>query len=231
MAAKAKGGLAWLHDIAITESTAGPGLGLGRALQTVAQPPEGRTNERRAGRNTPGPLLRLVWRGCARFWRVMGRSFAPCPGAREKRQPPKQNHSSAPNLRAVRGEKLQLERGGKGGRLVCAASLVCGNCRLHRVQGIATSCNHVAQDICMGCYIMCCKYWLWFLSGRAGRELVVPLLSPERKKVTSDTRNLLISWSERLDSNQRPPAPKAGALPGCATFRKAEGTDRRKAPC
>ncbi len=27
-------------------------------------------------------------------------------------------------------------------------------------------------------------------------------------------------WSERLDSNQRLPAPKAGALPGCATLRK-----------
>ena len=26
-------------------------------------------------------------------------------------------------------------------------------------------------------------------------------------------------WSGRLDSNQRPPAPKAGALPGCATPR------------
>lgn len=26
-------------------------------------------------------------------------------------------------------------------------------------------------------------------------------------------------WSVRLDSNQRPPAPKAGALPGCATHR------------
>ena len=27
-------------------------------------------------------------------------------------------------------------------------------------------------------------------------------------------------WSGRLDSNQRPPAPKAGALPGCATPRR-----------
>ena len=30
----------------------------------------------------------------------------------------------------------------------------------------------------------------------------------------------LLCWSERLDSNQRPPAPKAGALPSCATLRK-----------
>src|SRR5262249_5022734 len=29
-------------------------------------------------------------------------------------------------------------------------------------------------------------------------------------------------WSGRLDSNQRPPAPKAGALPGCATPRLPE---------
>ncbi len=27
-------------------------------------------------------------------------------------------------------------------------------------------------------------------------------------------------WSERNDSNVRPPAPKAGALPGCATLRE-----------
>ena len=31
-------------------------------------------------------------------------------------------------------------------------------------------------------------------------------------------------WSGRLDSNQRPPAPKAGALPGCATPRLWDST-------
>jgi hypothetical protein len=30
-------------------------------------------------------------------------------------------------------------------------------------------------------------------------------------------------WSGRLDLNQRPPAPKAGALPGCATPRHSPG--------
>src|ERR1700738_15632 len=30
-----------------------------------------------------------------------------------------------------------------------------------------------------------------------------------------------LHWSGRQDSNLRPPAPKAGALPGCATPRKA----------
>ncbi len=30
----------------------------------------------------------------------------------------------------------------------------------------------------------------------------------------------LFSWSERLDLNQRPFAPKANALPSCATLRK-----------
>src|SRR3989475_12699864 len=34
----------------------------------------------------------------------------------------------------------------------------------------------------------------------------------------------LEKWSGRLDSNQRPPAPKAGALPGCATPRPADHT-------
>jgi hypothetical protein len=32
-------------------------------------------------------------------------------------------------------------------------------------------------------------------------------------------------WSGRLDSNQRPPAPKAGALPGCATPRHRKPLD------
>ena len=31
--------------------------------------------------------------------------------------------------------------------------------------------------------------------------------------------NLGDNWSEREDSNLRPPAPEAGALPGCATLR------------
>ena len=30
---------------------------------------------------------------------------------------------------------------------------------------------------------------------------------------------IYVTWSERRDSNSRPPAPKAGALPGCATLR------------
>lgn len=30
------------------------------------------------------------------------------------------------------------------------------------------------------------------------------------------------NWSARLDSNQRLPGPKPGALPDCATGRKAE---------
>src|SRR5213594_2060242 len=33
------------------------------------------------------------------------------------------------------------------------------------------------------------------------------------------TSPLDLDWSGRLDLNQRPPAPQAGALPGCATPR------------
>ena len=36
----------------------------------------------------------------------------------------------------------------------------------------------------------------------------------------------LEKWSGRLDSNQRPPAPKAGALPGCATPRPCDLTPK-----
>jgi hypothetical protein len=42
--------------------------------------------------------------------------------------------------------------------------------------------------------------------------------SMETKKLTNRKE-----WSGRLDSNQRPPAPKAGALPGCATPRLMHG--------
>ncbi len=41
----------------------------------------------------------------------------------------------------------------------------------------------------------------------------------------SSPSELLARWSGRLDSNQRPPAPKAGALPGCATPRHLNSTN------
>jgi Phosphoribulokinase / Uridine kinase family len=37
-------------------------------------------------------------------------------------------------------------------------------------------------------------------------------------------------WSEWGDSNSRPPAPEAGALPGCATLRLNEADVYRQAP-
>ena len=37
-----------------------------------------------------------------------------------------------------------------------------------------------------------------------------------------------MNWSGRLDSNQRPPAPKAGALPGCATPRLVRRSPGRR---
>src|SRR5258705_9803444 len=39
------------------------------------------------------------------------------------------------------------------------------------------------------------------------------------------------NWSGREDSNLRPPAPKAGALPGCATPRKTTINSRRQGLC
>src|SRR5205823_2095009 len=51
------------------------------------------------------------------------------------------------------------------------------------------------------------------------------LCGTRHPKVGNRRRHLLSAaygskkWSGRLDSNQRPPAPKAGALPGCATPR------------
>jgi hypothetical protein len=56
--------------------------------------------------------------------------------------------------------------------------------------------------------------WTWLeRQGKRWRladspEACHPGVTPELEK-----------WSGRLDSNQRPPAPKAGALPGCATPR------------
>ena len=47
-----------------------------------------------------------------------------------------------------------------------------------------------------------------------------PLAAKTKRGHTTLWYDLLIFlWSERLDSNQRPPAPKAGALPCCATLR------------
>jgi hypothetical protein len=40
------------------------------------------------------------------------------------------------------------------------------------------------------------------------------------KPVSEYIPNRLLYWSEYKDSNLGPPAPKAGALPGCATLRK-----------
>src|ERR1700722_2430606 len=45
-------------------------------------------------------------------------------------------------------------------------------------------------------------------------ELAAGILFPRRR-----------DWSGRGDLNSRPPAPKAGALPGCATTRRDEACD------
>ena len=42
------------------------------------------------------------------------------------------------------------------------------------------------------------------------------------RKFTASAKSRSELWSGRLDLNQRPPAPKAGALPGCATPRSSE---------
>ena len=50
----------------------------------------------------------------------------------------------------------------------------------------------------------------------------ISALKPERFNLESQgfrPPGCCFSWSRRLDSNQRPPAPEAGALPGCATPR------------
>ena len=57
-----------------------------------------------------------------------------------------------------------------------------------------------------------CWQWACQRRGRAARR---PGRSREREK-----------WSGRLDLNQRPPAPEAGALPSCATPRPRDGIRR-----
>jgi hypothetical protein len=52
-----------------------------------------------------------------------------------------------------------------------------------------------------------------------GRPAEAKVGAPPSCKLVAPSRK----WSGRLDSNQRPPAPKAGALPGCATPRPEEG--------
>jgi hypothetical protein len=47
----------------------------------------------------------------------------------------------------------------------------------------------------------------------------VPPLWRTSRNITLSIYNEAGNWSEREDSNLRPPAPEAGALPGCATLR------------
>ena len=49
-------------------------------------------------------------------------------------------------------------------------------------------------------------------------QQVKPLLD-DLVSTVHDCANYKGEWSGRLDSNQRPPAPEAGALPDCATPR------------
>src|SRR5688572_27308212 len=51
----------------------------------------------------------------------------------------------------------------------------------------------------------------------------VSLMNQLTRVVRLCCEDFLKKWSGRLDSNQRPPAPKAGALPGCATPRHLFG--------
>ena len=54
-------------------------------------------------------------------------------------------------------------------------------------------------------------------------RLEVHNLSEQSKGLlTNLVANLVTKWSEWGDSNSRPPAPEAGALPGCATLRLDE---------
>ncbi len=57
---------------------------------------------------------------------------------------------------------------------------------------------------------------------RVSSIICVSIPSPKAREPEMSTVSwdfTLKNWSGRLDSNQRPPAPKAGALPGCATPR------------
>ena len=55
-----------------------------------------------------------------------------------------------------------------------------------------------------------------------------------RSRPKRDASIYLGNWSEREDLNLRPPAPEAGALPGCATLRPTvslhEAATTSKAP-
>ena len=76
---------------------------------------------------------------------------------------------------------------------------------------------------------VCGALCVWAAPGRSGGGSVGgdPRMSRRRtKKALAGCQQVPEIWSERLDSNQRPPAPKAGALPNCATLRC--GSYRRK---
>src|SRR5277367_329189 len=53
---------------------------------------------------------------------------------------------------------------------------------------------------------------------------------PRADRLENEACNLMRSWSGRGDLNSRPPAPKAGALPGCATPRHEVRNDYKALP-
>ena len=62
------------------------------------------------------------------------------------------------------------------------------------------------------------------VSRRVDRKHAVDPALARRGPMTYDPRDRRRKWSGREDSNLRPPAPKAGALPDCATPRRRQAT-------
>ena len=72
--------------------------------------------------------------------------------------------------------------------------------------------------------------WTWYTpfnhipdNSRAARQIASIAEDSANSRSSFMLWRFLLNWSGRLDSNQRPPAPKAGALPGCATPRHRTG--------
>ena len=55
---------------------------------------------------------------------------------------------------------------------------------------------------------------------------LLSIWQPSTNNRLGATQDFNLKWSEWRDSNSRPPAPEAGALPGCATLRHLKNVRR-----
>src|SRR6218665_3987408 len=87
------------------------------------------------------------------------------------------------------------------------------------IEGVSVQAAELLAPLSHGLQGLALAAALWRMGWGAGLGDRVMTKGQEKKAVRQTRRKAFRRWSERRDSNSRPPAPKADALPGCATLR------------